>query len=375
MTETDLDAYGLKAAAAPEAAAPDLPYRPPMPRAYRPRIALVGAGGIAAAHLAAYRDRRFDVAVVCSRTLERAVARRDAFFPAAEATDDVARTLARDDIEVVDLTPHPGERLALIEAAVGAGKHVLSQKPFVLDLDKGARLCDLAEAQGVRLAVNQNGRWAPHLAWMREAVAAGLIGAVQSCDVSIHWDHGWIAGTPFEAIDDLVLYDFAVHWFDFLASLGVRATSVFATRGRAAGQAVRPPLLAAALVGFEGGQASLAFDGATRFGAEDRTYLGGSAGSLTSRGPDLGSQEVRLATAAGVARPRLEGTWFKEGFAGTMGALLRAVEDGAEPPHGARGNLDSLALVFAAIAAARRGTPVEPGSVRSLAAARGAVDA
>jgi predicted dehydrogenase len=192
---------------------------------------------------------------------------------------------------------------------------------------------------------------------------------VQSCDISIHWDHGWIAGTPFEAIDDLVLYDFAVHWFDFVASLGVRATSVFATRARAAAQSVRPPLLASALVGFEGGQASLAFDVATRFGAEDRTFVGGSEGSLTSRGPDLGSQQVRLATAAGVARPRLEGTWFRQGFAGTMGALLKAVEEGVEPANAGRGNLDSLALVFAAIASARRGTPVEPGSVRSLAAA------
>ena len=52
MSETDLDTYALKAAAAAEVAAPDLPYRPPLPRAYRPRIALVGAGGIAAAHLA-----------------------------------------------------------------------------------------------------------------------------------------------------------------------------------------------------------------------------------------------------------------------------------------------------------------------------------
>ena len=58
-----------------------------------------------------------------------------------------------------------------------------------------------------------------------------------------------------------------------------------------------------------------------------------------------------------------------------MGALLKAVEEGAEPPNGARGNLDALALVFAAIASARRGAPVEPGSVRSLAAAVGAVGA
>ena len=135
----------------------------------------------------------------------------------------------------------------MIETALRAGKHVLSQKPFVIDLDAGARLCDLADAKGVVLAVNQNGRWAPHLSWMREAVRAGLVGQVHSVDVSIHWNHGWIKGTPFEAIDDLILYDFAVHWFDFLASfIGGSATSVFAARARAGSQAVRPPLIAGA---------------------------------------------------------------------------------------------------------------------------------
>ena len=282
------------------------------------------------------------------------------------------RTLARDDIAVVDITPHPAERLALIEAALEAGKHVLSQKPFVLDLDAGARLADLADEKGVVLAVNQNGRWAPHLSWMREAVRAGLIGDVQSCHVAIHWDHSWIEGTPFEAIDDLILYDFAIHWFDFLTSLiGGRATAVFCATNRAAGQSVRPPMLAEALVAFDGGQAALLFDGATRFGAEDRTVVTGSEGTLVSRGPDLGNQEVALTTAAGVARPRLDGTWFKEGFRGTMGALLKAVEDGKPPLNAARGNLEALALVFAAIASARRGEPVVPGSIRSLAAARG----
>jgi predicted dehydrogenase len=372
MTDTpDLDAYSLKSTAAAEIAAPELPYQPPMPRTYRPRIALVGAGGISAAHLDAYRAASFDVAVICSRTLARAEARRNEYFPGAEATDDVERTLTREDIEVVDLTPHPAERLPLIEKALNSGKHVLSQKPFVLDLDAGERLCDLADSKGLVLATNQNGRWAPHFSWMREVVRAGLIGDVQSCQLNVHWDHGWIAGTPFEAIDDLVLYDFAIHWFDFLTSLiGDRATSVFAMSSRAHGQKVRPPLLAEALVAFDGGQAALVFDGAARFGPEDRTVVIGSGGTLTSRGPDLGDQQVTLATAAGLARPRLEGTWFKEGFRGTMGALLKAVEEGRPPLNSARGNLEALKLVFAAIAATRRGVPVEPGTVRSLEAAR-----
>ena len=203
--------------------------------------------------------------------------------------------------------------------------------------------------------------------------SAGLIGDVQSCHISIHWDHRWIGGTAFEAIDDLILYDFAIHWFDFLASLigEPRHQRVCRDGKRAGGQSVRPPMLAQALVAFDGGQAALHFDGATRFGAEDRTFVTGSAGTLASRGPDLGNQQVTLTTAAGKARPALEGTWFKEGFRGTMGALLKAVEEGAQPLNAARGSLDALALVFAAIASARRGVPVAPGTVRSLAAARG----
>ena len=372
MSEPDIDAYALKTVVAAEIPAPELAYRPPVPRTWRPRIALVGAGGISAAHLDAYREMGLDVAVIANRTLSKAEAKRDEYFPEAEATSDIQGTLARDDIAVVDITPHPAERYPMIETALRAGKHVLSQKPFVIDLDAGARLCDLADEKGVVLAVNQNGRWAPHLSWMREAVRGGLVGDVHAVDISIHWNHGWIKGTAFEDLQDLILYDFGVHWFDFLASLiGSGAKSVFATRAHAASQPVRPPLIAGAIVTFDGGQANILFDGATLFGAEDRTVIAGSLGTLNSRGPDLGVQAVTLTTEAGIARPALEGTWFKQGFQGTMGALLEAVEAGTVPLNAARGSLDALAMVFAAIASARTGMPVAPGSVRSLAEAEG----
>ena len=372
MTQTpDLDTYGLKSAEAETIAAPELPYEPPMPRDKSTPIALIGAGGISGAHLEAYRTAGFNVTVVCSPTLENAVRRRDAYYPDAEATDDVAGTIARPDIAVVDLTPHPRERLALTEAALHAGKHVLAQKPFVLDLDDGERLVALAEAQGLVLAVNQNGRFAPHLAWIREAVRAGLLGEVHSCHATLHWDHNWTAGTPFDAIDDLILYDYAVHWFDFLVSIiGERAESVFATTARAAGQTARPPLLAEVTIGFEGSQSALVFDGATPFGAEHRAIVTGSAGTAIARGPDPATQSVTLTTAAGVARPALSGSWLREGFIGTMGAVLEAAETGKAPLNAARGNLVALSLVFAAIASSRRGVPVAPGTVRSLAAAQ-----
>ncbi|MEZ5303482.1 MAG: Gfo/Idh/MocA family oxidoreductase [Verrucomicrobiales bacterium] len=343
-----------------EIAAPDLPYRPPMPAAYRPRLGLIGAGGISEYHLRAYRAMGLEVAAICNRTLAKAVARRDEFFPEAEATDDYRRVLARDDIAVVDITPHPAERVPIVEAALRAGKHVLSQKPFATDLADGARLADLADECGVKLAVNQNGRWAPHFAWMREAIRAGLIGEVSSIDVSMQWDHTWTAGTPFEEIRHLVLYDFAIHWFDMVCAMvpDQMPERVFASVRRAGYQRVKPPFLACAAIDFPAVQARLCFNAHVAHGQEDRTVICGENGTLRSSGPRLNEQSVALWTAEGCCRPALEGDWFTSGFQGTMGELLCAIEEDRAPLNNARDNLRSLALCFAAVRSADSGEPV-----------------
>ncbi|MDE0307357.1 MAG: Gfo/Idh/MocA family oxidoreductase [Albidovulum sp.] len=354
-TPTD-DEYSLKTPELPRIPAPELDYRPPAPRKYSPKIALIGAGGIAGSHLDAYRDAGWDVAIIASRTLESAVARRNEFFPEAAATDDVAGVLSDPSIEVVDLTPHPEERAPLIESAIDAGKHVLSQKPFVSDLEEGERLASLAEDRGVKLAVNQNGRWSPHMAWMRNAVRSGLIGTPVGVHLAVHWDHSWIADTPFEKIEDLILYDFGIHWFDFLISLvGDRARSVRATKCFGTGQAAKVALFAQCIVELEGGQASLVFDGGTKFVTHATAFVGGTEGSLSSRGPDFGSQGVTLTTENGIAEPALEGSWFNDGFRGAMGELLSAIEDDRTPVNGVRENIESLRLTFAAAESSRTG--------------------
>lgn len=366
--EADTDTYALRTGAVAEMPAPDLDYRPPKPRAYAPRIGLIGAGGIAVSHLDAYRAAGWEVAAICNRTLAKAQDKAARFYPDALVTDDPGAVIDDPTIDVVDITPHPADRLPLMRAALDTGKHVLSQKPFVLDLDEGERLADLAEARGVKLAVNQNGRWAPHLAWMRAAVQAGLIGDLTSCQIAIHWDHSWIAGTPFERVEDLILYDFGIHWFDFLASIaGGRATEVFASASKATGQGAAVPLMAQALVTLTGGQAALVFNGAAGHGPRDTTVISGTKGTLRSDGPSLSDQQVTLTTAAGQASPVLTGTWFNDGFAGAMGALLVAIEDDTEPANGARENLDSLAMAFAAIRSRQTGASVPIGAARRIA--------
>ncbi len=367
--EKSQDEYALKATEHGTVAAPYLPYLPPVPKHYRPKIGLIACGGITACHLDAYKSSGYEVAYLCDLDIERAQKRQAEFYPDAKVTIDYKEVLADDSIEVIDIATHPRERLPLIEAALSAKKHVLSQKPFVLSLDDGARLCDMADTNNVKFAVNQNGRWAPHFSYIREAVSHGVLGEVMSVHVGVHWDHTWVKGSPFEHIFDLIFYDFAIHWFDFVTTLVPgRAKTVYATRARAIGQELMPPMLAQAMVDLEGGgQISLVFDAHVKHGSLDRTFVAGTRGTILSTGPDISNQHVTLYTESGIAHPKLQGKWFNDGFKGTIGELICSIEENRVPKNSARSNLDSLALCFAAIESANSGSSKEVGSVRTLA--------
>jgi predicted dehydrogenase len=348
--------------------APELPYKPRDPKTYRPKIALIGCGGVSGDHLKAYRKGNYDVAALCDLNEQTARHRQQEYYPQADVYTDYHKLLARDDIEVVDIATHPTVRNPIVEAALRTRKHVLSQKPFVLDLDDGQRLVELAEKQGVRLAVNQNARWAPHLSYAREAIAAGLLGEVFGVHLNVHWDHTWVATTPFAKVKHLILYDYAIHSFDIaLCFLGDRRPRrVYASVARTARQQIMPALLAQSVIEFDDAQASLVFDADTPFGPENRTFIAGTKGSIVSRGPHEKQQHLRLTTAEGTCEPTLEGRWFPDGFHGTMGELLCAIEENRTPTINAADNLKSLAVCFAAVASAALHKPIVPGEVRTL---------
>jgi predicted dehydrogenase len=361
--------YGVSAARAGDVMiAPVLTYLPPRPREYRPKIALIGCGGISEYHLRAYREMGLDVVALCDRDRDRAEKRRTEFFPEATVVADFRDVLRNGEIEIVDVALHPAERVEVIEAALHARKHVLSQKPFVLDLAVGERLVALADAEGVRLAVNQNGRWAPHFSYLAAAIHAGVIGEVASVDFTLQWDHTWTAGTPFEAIHHLVLFDFGIHWFDMAARFmnGRKPERVWASVARTSFQKMKPPMLGHVVIDYPGAQVRLNFNGHVQHGQEDRTVVCGSRGTLRSFGPSLSEQTVVLCTADGEAKVPLAGTWFTSGFQGAMGELLCAIEENREPAHSARNNLESLALCFGALASADSGAPVCPGTVTKV---------
>lgn len=346
--------------------APRLIYKPRKPKKYRPRIGLIGCGGITKAHLEAYKKMGYEVVALCDIQEQAARERQKEFYPKADIYTDHRRLLERKDIDVVDVATHPAIRFAQLEDALKAGKHVLSQKPFVLDLRQGEKLVALARRKKLKFAINQNGRWAPYFSYARGLAQKGYLGDITSVDMTLTWDHTWIKGTAFERLHHIVLYDFAIHWFDMVASLfGERkALGVFSFLNKAPGQTIQSPLNAQTIISFQNGQATLAFRGHTLFGNIEHLLVTGTQGLYQATGPICGATQARLITAKGESRPELQGTWFPDGFAGSMGELLCAIEENREPENSASNNLRSLALCFAALESARSGKAEIPGKIQ-----------
>jgi predicted dehydrogenase len=156
------------------------------------RIALLGSGIFARDnHAPALRalENMYQVVAIFSRSMERAAALAATFpYPIAAYTDMPA-LLARDDVEAVNsILPIPLQPAA-IEAALRAGKHVISEKPAAPDVATGRRLLEIAEQYRQKLGliwmVAENFRYAEHYQTARATIQRGEIGK----PVAVSWSH------------------------------------------------------------------------------------------------------------------------------------------------------------------------------------------
>jgi predicted dehydrogenase len=344
---------------------PPLPYQPQCPADYRPKIGLIGCGGITEKHLQAYQKDGLEVVMLCDKKMARAEARRDQFYPSAEVTTDYRDLLNFPEIEVLDIATQPVDRPPIIEDALRARKHVLSQKPFVLDLATGERLANLAREQGVKLAVNQNGRWAPYFSYLRQAVASGYLGNLATIEMALAWDHSWIKGTPFETVEHIMLFDFAIHWFDICSCLlptqSVR--SVYALESKAHGQPIESPMVTSVMLDYGTTVATMSFNGFSTRDNREFLRVVGDRGAYTGQGKIIEISKVELAYDNYHATGILEGEWFPDGMRGAIGELLTAIQENRDPSNSAESALQGLRLCFAAIESARQGRPINPAEV------------
>jgi predicted dehydrogenase len=143
--------------------------------------AFIGFGNVAASgHMPGWRARD-DVAIVAAT--DAAGSRRGAFLaacPDGRWHDGLDEMLTREELDFVDVCAPPGLHAALIEQALDAGLHVLSEKPLATRLDDAERLASAAARSARVLHAVHNWLHAPICLKVSALIDAGAIGAVRS---------------------------------------------------------------------------------------------------------------------------------------------------------------------------------------------------
>jgi scyllo-inositol 2-dehydrogenase (NADP+) len=148
----------------------------------RLRVAAVGLGWVSLhRHLPAMlRNPAFALVGVVDRRPEHAreVAARLG-LPLYHAGDRLADIPWIDEIEAFTIGTSPPSHAALIGEALSLGRHVLTEKPFVMDPAEGAKLVALARAKRRVLAVVHNFQFARSTRRLSADLRAGRYGALR----------------------------------------------------------------------------------------------------------------------------------------------------------------------------------------------------
>ncbi len=157
------------------------------------RVGVIGTGFGSTVHVPAFKAAPdFEVVAVVSR--HRANAERVAGeHGIAWSGDDVHAMLREVDPDVVSIATPAGAHHDMVLAAAGAGKHILCEKPFAMNVQQAQAMLDAVRGARVGHAVNHEFRMIPARQAFRRMVAEGFLGT--PFDVRALLDMGMLLNT------------------------------------------------------------------------------------------------------------------------------------------------------------------------------------
>ncbi|WP_170558233.1 Gfo/Idh/MocA family protein [Ruegeria atlantica] len=198
------------------------------------RAAVIGTGFIGTVHVQALRRLGVDVRGVLGSSPKRGQERAQA-MSVARAYDSLEDLLADESIDVVHVTTPNHAHYPQVKSILGAGKHVICEKPLAMTSAESAEMVDLANASGKVAAVCYNIRFYPLNQQAHGMVQAGDLGDIRF--VTGHYHQDWLAkpsdwnwrlesemGGALRSVGDI-----GTHWVDLTSFVtGLKAASVMA---------------------------------------------------------------------------------------------------------------------------------------------------
>lgn len=141
-------------------------------------VGIIGCGNISTAYLKlAPMFKGIEMRAVADINPDAAKARAEEFGVRAETVEGL---LAADDIDIIVNLTVPAAHFEVSSSVLKAGKHVYSEKPFVLSLEEGAEIRRLAGEKGLRVGSAPDTFMGGAHQMARKLVDDGTVGQVTS---------------------------------------------------------------------------------------------------------------------------------------------------------------------------------------------------
>ena len=199
------------------------------------RIAVVGSGDIARAHVIGYKAAGAHIVAICDISNDMLAMRRRE-WEVDDTYTDYRDLLAGAHFDALSICTPNSTHHPITMAAVAAGKHVLCEKPVSLDLAQGAEMVAAAKVAGVVFQVGHHLRSWASASRAKAMIDAGDLGAITA--IRFRQAHDWGGGGVRGVFGSKAhsgggtLLDNGCHLFDLARYFGGDVDNVFARVAR-----------------------------------------------------------------------------------------------------------------------------------------------
>ncbi len=146
------------------------------------RVGIVGSGFGGTVHAPAYTlHPRFEVVALASPSSADRVAKERRIPNVFRSVEEM---LAGVELDIVSVASPPFDHYRSVMAALAAGKHVMCEKPFALNLAQAEEMTAACERAGVVGALAFEFRYVPHIRALKELIDNQHVGAMREIEVA-----------------------------------------------------------------------------------------------------------------------------------------------------------------------------------------------
>lgn len=350
----------------------DLDYKPKLPKDKSIGIAIVGAGEIVqSSHLPAYKMADFNVIGIYDIDTKKAQQVTES-YQLKNCFQSLEELLEHPDVLVVDIAVPAKFQPEIVKKVVRKGKHVLCQKPLAETMEEAHEIYSAVLEAGVKGAVNQQMRWAPGIRASHTIINRGWLGELVQASIQVNVFTDWESWRWLTEIDKLEVMYHSIHYLDSIRFLFGTPEYIYADGAKFPNQKAKGETRTLIHMKFPGDTRGLIHDNHNNWAGEDDWYatfrfegtegvIKGTNGALYNY--PIGREDTITFKSKKLEpnywfTPKLEGKWFPHAFMGTMGELLRAIEEDRKPENSIEDNLITLRMLFATYQSMKEKRPV-----------------